>query len=124
MPRFLRSSAHSCCCTQKWCNGAGIFGYLLLGDAVTTDVLADLGSKHGSIGIDVALARYGVAVKVACSYAMLCHVTKVALKDLAIGYERRLTWPQHIAATAAFVAVTMLAAMLFAKELQVRPSQE
>lgn len=52
--------------------------------------------------------RYCVAVKVACSYAMLCHVTKVALKDLAFGYGRTLSWPEHVTLTAMFVAVTMV----------------
>ena len=49
-----------------------------------------------------------MAVKVACSYAMLCHVTKVALKDLAFGYSRTLSWPEHVTLTATFVAVTMV----------------
>ena len=50
----------------------------LLGDNATADVLADLSSQSGSIELDVSIARYCVAVKVACSYAMLCHVTKVS----------------------------------------------
>lgn len=49
-----------------------------------------------------------MAVKVACSYAMLCHVTKVALKDLAVGYSRTLSWPEHVTLTVLFVAVTMV----------------
>ena len=56
----------------------GVCGYLLLGDNATADVLADLSSQSGSIELDVSIARYCVAVKVACSYAMLCHVTKVS----------------------------------------------
>ena len=54
-----------------------------------------------------------MAVKVACSYAMLCHVTKVALKDLAFGYSRTLSWAEHVTLTVLFVAVTMVRFCLF-----------
>lgn len=80
----------------------GVFGFLLLGDNATADVLADLSSKSGSLELDVSIARFCVAVKVACSYAMLGHVTKVALKDLILGYDRKLSRLQHVLVTAAF----------------------
>jgi hypothetical protein len=49
---------------------------------------------------------------------MLCHVTKIALKDLILGYGQQLSTCQHVGLTALFVAVTMLAAQ-FVPGLQV-----
>ena len=86
---------------------------------MTADVLADLTNitKTDTIELDVSIARYCVAVKVACSYAMLCHVTKVALKDLVLGYSRTLSWPEHVILTALFVAVTMVRSHLYIASL-------
>jgi hypothetical protein len=43
---------------------------------------------------------------------------QVALKDLVLGYGRKLSWPQHVVLTAVFVAVTMALAMVFGSDLQ------
>eukprot|EP01046_Picozoa_sp_COSAG06_P013535 COSAG06_NODE_821_length_12096_cov_5.273735_13_plen_91_part_00 len=42
----------------------------------------------------------------------------MALKDLVLGYGRKLSWPQHVVLTAVFVAVTMALAMVFGSDLQ------
>jgi len=73
--------------------------------------MAAKAGADGAAPLEVSVARLCVAVKVACSYAMLCHVTKKALKDLLLGYEATLSLPQHVSLTALFVFVTMLAAM-------------
>ena len=36
----------------------GVFGYLLLGDRATADVLADLSSGNVELDVDVSVARY------------------------------------------------------------------
>ena len=54
----------------------------------------------------------------ACADAMLCHVTKNALKDLVLPRGALLGYPAHIALTAAFVLATMLPALLLPGGLQ------
>ena len=49
----------------------GVFGYLLLGDNATADVLSDL-TTSSRPSVDVSIARYCVAVKVACSVRIGC----------------------------------------------------
>ena len=44
--------------------------------------------------------------------------SQVALKDLVLGYDRKLSWPQHVVLTAVFVAMTMALAMVFGSDLQ------
>jgi hypothetical protein len=61
----------------------GVGGYLLLGNVLAqqSDVLAAMNSHTGTLKIDVSIARFCVAVKVGCSYAMLSFVARNCIKD-------------------------------------------
>lgn len=89
----------------------GFCGYLLLGDATTADVLRGLNSHTGQLQVDVSIARACVAVKVACSYAMLSFVARNCIKDLVLGQRRELTLAQFALLSICFIFVTMMVAI-------------
>ena len=89
----------------------GFGGYLLLGDATTADVLQGINSHTGELQLDVSIARGCVAVKVACSYAMLSFVARNCLKDMMLGQCRVLSFSQFVLLSVVFIFVTMLVAI-------------
>ena len=64
----------------------GVGGYLLLGQDTGADVLVGLNSHTGALELDVSIARLCVAVKVACSFAMLSFVARKCIKDVLLGH--------------------------------------
>ena len=89
----------------------GVAGYLFLGDDSTGDVLIGINSHTGALQVDVSIARLCVAVKVACSFAMLSFVARNCIKDLLIGAGDQLSWPQFAALTIVYVGGCMLVAV-------------
>ena len=90
----------------------GVCGYLLLGEFTPGDVLSALNSHTGALQLDVSAARFCVAVKVGCSYAMLSFVARNCIKDLMIGTDNQFTYCQFMALTVVFVAATMVVAIV------------
>jgi amino acid permease len=97
----------------------GVAGYLFLGDDTTADVLVGINSHTGALQPDVSVARLCVAVKVACSFAMLSFVARNCIKDVLIGTSSQFSWPQFVALTVVYVGGCMLIAVV-APGVQVR----
>ena len=88
-PRDVQNPPQGCCAAPlSQVNTAQIFAALTapISDTTATPIVTTIPSGNdgmieckGGLGADVALARFCVAVKVACSYAMLCYVSIVIL---------------------------------------------
>ena len=89
----------------------GVGGYLLLGQDTGADVLVGLNSHTGALELDVSIARLCVAVKVACSFAMLSFVARNCIKDVLLGHGGQLSFPQFALLTTVYIGAMMLVAI-------------
>ena len=74
-------------------------------------MLVGLNSHTGALELDVAIARLCVAVKVACSFAMLSFVARNCIKDVLLGHGGQLSFPQFALLTTVYIGAMMVVAI-------------
>jgi len=112
---FYIPEAHhnsGCCVSVALLNSSGF-------EEKFKDHLGLIPCESQKVNGEIVAARLFIAIKVACSYAMLCFVCRCCIKDLIWGSgSKPFSTLGYVVETILFVAVTMFAA-IFCKGLEV-----